>query len=86
VPGIGKRTSERIFVELREKIAGEIEGDAAGVPPAGEEAPRSMARVGLLNLGSTPPEAERLLDEASGDTAEELVQSALRSAAGAKAA
>jgi Holliday junction DNA helicase RuvA len=86
VPGIGKRTSERIIVELREKIAGEIEGDADGVTPAGEEDPRSMAREGLLNLGYTPPEAERLLDEASGDTAEELVQSAQRSAAGAKAA
>jgi Holliday junction DNA helicase RuvA len=86
VPGIGKRTSERIIVELREKIAGEIEGDADGVTPAGEEDPRSMAREGLLNLGYTPPEAERLLDEAWGDTAEELVQSALRSAAGAKAA
>ena len=86
VPGIGKRTSERIIVELREKIAGEIEGDADGVTPAGEEDPRSMAREGLLNLGYTPPEAERLLDEASGDSAEELVQSALRSAAGAKAA
>jgi Holliday junction DNA helicase RuvA len=86
VPGIGKRTSERIIVELREKIAGEIEGDADGVTSAGEEDPRSMAREGLLNLGYTPPEAERLLDEASGDTAEELVQSALRSAAGAKAA
>ena len=86
VPGIGKRTSERIIVELREKIAGEIQGDADGVAPAGEEDPRSMAREGLLNLGYTPPEAERLLDEASGDSAEELVQSALRSAAGAKAA
>jgi Holliday junction DNA helicase RuvA len=86
VPGIGKRTSERIIVELREKIAGEIQGDADDVTPAGEEDPRSMAREGLLNLGYTPPEAERLLDDASGDSAEELVQSALRSAAGAKAA
>ena len=45
-----------------------------------------MAREGLLNLGYTPPEAERLLDEAQGESAEEIVQSALRSAAGAKAA
>ena len=30
VPGIGKRTAERIIVELREKVAGEIEGDADG--------------------------------------------------------
>src|SRR3954454_3991319 len=28
VPGVGKRTAERIIVELREKVAGEIEGDA----------------------------------------------------------
>src|SRR5918993_3941296 len=86
VPGIGKRTSERIVMELREKVAGEIESDADGVSPPGEEDPRSLAREGLLNLGYTPPEAERLLDGASGASAEELVQAALRSAAGAKAA
>ena len=86
VPGIGKRTSERIIVELREKVAGEIKGDADGVVEAGDENPRAMAREGLLNLGYTPPEAERLLDEAQGESAEEIVQSALRSAAGAKAA
>jgi holliday junction DNA helicase RuvA len=86
VPGIGKRTAERIIVELREKVAGEIEGDASGADSPGEEDPRAMAREGLLNLGYTPPEAERLLDEAQGETAEEIVQSALRSAAGAKAA
>lgn len=86
VPGIGKRTSERIIVELREKVAGEIEGDTSGVDASGEEDPRAMAREGLLNLGYTPPEAERLLDEAQGESAEEIVQSALRSAAGARAA
>jgi len=87
VPGIGKRTAERIIVELREKVAGEIEADADGVAPIdGEEDPRAMARDGLLNLGYTPPEAEKLLSEAEGETPEEIVQSALRRAAGAKAA
>src|SRR5688572_22163555 len=87
VPGIGKRTAERIIVELREKVAGEIQGDADGIAVAeGEEDPRTMAREGLLNLGYTPVEAERLLDGADGDSPEEIVQSALRSAAGAKAA
>ena len=87
VPGIGKRTAERIIVELREKVAGEIEGDADAAPsPAGEEDPRSLAREGLLNLGYTPPEAEKLLSAAKGESPEEIVQSALRSAAGAKAA
>ena len=86
VPGIGKRTAERIIVELREKVAGEIDGDADSVRPAGEEDPRSLARGGLLNLGYTPPEAEKLLAAAEGESPEEIVQSALRSAAGAKAA
>jgi holliday junction DNA helicase RuvA len=87
VPGIGKRTAERIIVELREKVAGEIEGDADGVAPAnGEEDPRSLAREGLLNLGYQPAEAERLLGEAEGETPEEIVQAALRRAAGARAA
>jgi Holliday junction DNA helicase RuvA len=87
VPGIGKRTSERIIVELREKVAGELEGDADVAGTAdGEEDPRSMAREGLLNLGYTPVEAERLLEGAGGESPEEIVQAALRNAAGAKAA
>jgi Holliday junction DNA helicase RuvA len=88
VPGIGKRTAERIIVELREKVAGEIEGDAGDAAAAGEgeEDPRSLAREGLLNLGYSPAEAEKLLGKAEGESPEEIVQSALRSAAGAKAA
>jgi Holliday junction DNA helicase RuvA len=87
VPGIGKRTAERIIVELREKVAGEIEGDSDGAAlAAGDEDPRSLAREGLLNLGYTPPEAEKLLAKAEGESPEEIVQAALRSAAGAKAA
>jgi len=86
VPGIGKRTAERIIVELRERVAGEIEADADApvIGSAGEDA-RSLAREGLLNLGYTPPEAERLLSEADGQSPEEIMQSALRRAAGAKA-
>jgi Holliday junction DNA helicase RuvA len=87
VPGIGKRTAERIIVELREKVAGEIEADAdAAAIEAGDEDPRALAREGLLNLGYAPAEAERLLAEARGESPEEIVQSALRRAAGAKAA
>jgi Holliday junction DNA helicase RuvA len=87
VPGIGKRTAERIIVELREKVAGEIDGDADGPSlAADEEDSRALAREGLLNLGYTPPEVEKLLSRADGESPEEIVQSALRSAAGAEAA
>src|SRR5436190_14219094 len=82
VPGIGKRTAERIIVELREKVAGEIEADADAVAAPGEEDARALAREGLLNLGYTPLEAERLLSDAAGDSPEEIVQSAPRRAAG----
>ena len=77
VPGIGKRTAERIIVELREKVAGELgeEEPAVAVASGG---PRDEARDGLLGLGYTPPEAERLLAAATGETAEELIASALR--------
>jgi Holliday junction DNA helicase RuvA len=79
-PGIGKRTAERIIVELREKVGGELaEGGPAQV--AGEGDPRSEAREGLLGLGYSPAEAERLLDRAEGENAEELIGTALRQAA-----
>jgi Holliday junction DNA helicase RuvA len=79
VPGIGKRTSERIIVELREKVAGELEEEVALGIADGED-PRSMARDGLVNLGYAPPEAERLLDGVDGADAEELIAAALRKA------
>ncbi|GIK77984.1 MAG: Holliday junction branch migration protein RuvA [Acidobacteria bacterium] len=76
VPGIGKRTAERIIVELRERVAGELEEGAA--PVAAEDGARAEAREGLIGLGYTPLEAERLLAGASGETAEELIAAALR--------
>ena len=80
VPGIGKRTAERIIVELREKIAGAL--DEAALSGAAQDAePRALARDGLVNLGYSPAEAERLLDRADGASAEELIGSALRGAA-----
>ena len=78
VPGIGKRTAERIVVELREKVGGSVPEQAITAPRA--EDPRSLARDGLLGLGYAPLEADELLDGASGDSAEELIAYALRSA------
>jgi holliday junction DNA helicase RuvA len=80
VPGIGKRTSERIIVELREKVAGELEEEVALAAVDGEEDPRSLARDGLINLGYAPLEAERLLDGVDGGDAEQLLSAALRKA------
>ena len=79
VPGIGKRTAERIIVELREKVAGALEEEVVAV--AGEEGgARTLARDGLVNLGYAPLEAEQLLDGIEGSEPQELVAAALRKA------
>jgi holliday junction DNA helicase RuvA len=76
VPGIGKRTAERIVVELREKV-GVASGDDPVVITRGDD-PRALARDGLLGLGFSPQEAEALLDGAPGDTPEALIAHALK--------
>jgi len=82
VPGIGKRTAERIIVELREKVAGALEEELAVAADGGD--PRSLARDGLVNLGYAALEAEQLLDGIDSDDPQELVAAALRKAAAAR--
>jgi holliday junction DNA helicase RuvA len=79
VPGIGKRTAERIIVELREKVAGKATDDIVVRRTASDD-PRTLAREGLLGLGFTPQEADRLLDQTAGETPEDLIAGALRAA------
>jgi holliday junction DNA helicase RuvA len=79
VPGIGKRTAERIIVELREKVAGALEEEVALAVAEGGDA-RALARDGLVNLGYAPLEAEQLLEGMDGGNPEELIAAALRKA------
>jgi holliday junction DNA helicase RuvA len=83
VPGIGKRTAERIIVELREKVAGALEEEVA-LAGAEHGDPRSLARDGLVNLGYAPLEAEQLLDGVEGSEPQDLVAAALRKAAASR--
>lgn len=78
--GVGKRTAERIVAELREKVG--VDVDAVAPPRANARAddPRRLARDGLLELGYTPGETLQLLADAVGDSAEELIADALRTA------
>lgn len=89
-PGVGKRTAERIIVELREKVgdalapdeAGESVADGVEVPAAGADAdaPLTLAREALGGLGYAPDEIDLLLrGAAEAGSAEELIAHALRS-------
>jgi Holliday junction DNA helicase RuvA len=78
VQGVGKRTAERIVVELREKVGAAPAGDPIMV--ARGDDPRLLARDGLVGLGFSPQEADELLDGAPGQTPEDLIAHALREA------
>jgi holliday junction DNA helicase RuvA len=77
VPGIGKRTAERVVVELREKVG--VEPEDPIVVSRGDD-PRMLAREGLVGLGFSAQEAEALLAGAAGETPEDLIAAALRGA------
>jgi holliday junction DNA helicase RuvA len=76
-PGIGKRTAERIVVELREKVG--VSAEDPIVITRGDD-PRALAREGLVGLGFSPQEADKLLDGAPGDSPEDLIAHALKGA------
>jgi Holliday junction DNA helicase RuvA len=88
VPGIGKRTAERIIVELREKVVvrSDVESADESILAArgargadgGADDGRGLARAGLIELGYAPIEADSLLIDAEGESAEELIAHALR--------
>jgi Holliday junction DNA helicase RuvA len=79
VPGIGKRTAERIIVELREKVGGESGLESVGMVGT-SDGPRALAHEGLLALGYNPLEADELLRDLDSDSPEELIAGALRTA------
>jgi Holliday junction DNA helicase RuvA len=83
VPGIGKKTAERIVVELRDRVAGTLAAVASDSAPLPRDA-RGEAEVALQQLGYKTTEATRLVAAAAsdGDDAEAIIRKALRAALG----
>jgi len=85
IPGIGKKTAERIVVELRDRVDG-LGASAPGLAAAsGVPAdPAAEATVALQQLGYKPAEVSRLVQKVaeSGDNAETIIRKALRAALG----
>lgn len=84
VPGIGRKSAQRLVLELRDQL---------GVPPPGEVVPAArpgdtgspvaQVRLALLELGYSPGEAQRAVEplDPDGDVGQ-LLRSALRALAG----
>jgi len=77
IPGIGRKTAQRVVLELKEKL-----GAAPDAPASDGDAPHLVARDALVGLGYSVLEAEKALAQVDPDLpAEERVRLALRRAA-----
>lgn len=89
LPGIGKKTAERMILELKDKVGAD---DGTGAAGAGEDVTPSVgtthteeAMAALLTLGYSAAEIEPVLRRADHcSTAEEMIRFALRAFAGGK--
>ncbi|HEX7370094.1 MAG TPA: Holliday junction branch migration protein RuvA [Rhodanobacteraceae bacterium] len=83
IPGIGKKTAERIVVELRDRVANVVASAPAGSAPVPRDA-RGEAEAALQQLGYKPAEATRLAAAVASDDddAEAIIRKALRAALG----
>ena len=82
IPGVGKKTAERLIIEMRDKVQ-----KAATAPGTAtitvESSPRSEAVDALIALGYKAAEVNKLIGsmDVDGQTAEDIIRQALRQAA-----
>lgn len=84
VPGLGKKTAERLVVELKGKdLAAFASVDSAGSAPTNGGGPYMEAREALMGLGYSLEEADRVLNEVPPqETVELYIKEALRKIGG----
>jgi len=88
IPGVGRKTAERLIVDLREKMtalaASQVAEEAGTRPdapiPSSEDDVRFQALSGLLNLGYQKSAAEKAIDGAISEDGEITVELVLRRA------
>lgn len=82
IPGIGKKTAERMVVELRDRAVDLIGSGSPVAMGKGPADPLSEAIIALQQLGYKPAEAQRMAKNvaADGDAPEIIIRKALQSA------
>lgn len=87
LPGIGKKTAERLIIEMRDRIADSEASAAVGSMPAQAasgvpDSPVADAVSALIGLGYKPQEASRMVRQVESDglLSEEIIRRALQAA------
>lgn len=88
IPGIGRKTAERLLVELKGKFKAMPQGDffelasESKIIATEQSDPADEARDALIALGYKPADAEKMVKKVnkSGATSEQLIRDALRNA------
>jgi len=86
IPGVGRKTAERLIVDLREKmtalaasqVSEDVDATSDSSIPSSNDDVRSQALSGLLNLGYQKSAAEKAIDSALSEDGESTVESVLR--------
>jgi Holliday junction DNA helicase RuvA len=87
IPGVGKKTAERLVLELKDKLPATLAGEPEAEAPAPAASPKDDLLSALANLGYSRPEAERAVDRALREDDgrgrfEDLLRRALQKVAG----
>lgn len=86
IPGVGKKTAERLVLELKDKLPLIVAGEPVAAEPVPGASPKDDLLSALGNLGYSRPEVERAVDRALAADAngrfEDLLRRALQLVAG----
>ncbi|MFO8025822.1 Holliday junction branch migration protein RuvA [Thiohalophilus sp.] len=89
LPGVGKKTAERLIMEMRDRLADWEDEELAATPPAGGMAPAAGSQEAdreavsaLIALGYKPQEASRMVQsvDSEGRNSEDIIRAALKAA------
>ena len=87
LPGVGKKTAERLIVEMQDRLGRLSLDNAAGVPasdvgggagPQGSSSNRGQAIAALEALGFKGAEVRRMIKDSDGASVEEIIRDALK--------
>jgi Holliday junction DNA helicase RuvA len=82
IPGVGKKTAERLIIEMRDKVA-KLSSASGTARVAVDASPRSEAVDALISLGYKPKEVNKLIGDMDVEkcSAEDIIRLALKHAA-----